>query len=192
MAREQQDIINKTLPVEQHFCCDNPAFLYRVYQDTEVDLRSFMEVAKDAFAEREAQLQAGLSSKKAGNTSDPATPSKTEFLSRFSQIPHGAAMEEEPMTTSAVRNVLCTTIPSRKVLHIDWDPPWNLQYIDAQSIYYELRIVAEGGRAQTYFSNNTELEAPLSSSQKDLQLWVACVVDGSYGAFNNSPFRCSA
>lgn len=34
-----QDSVHQPLPL--HLCCDNPAWLYRIYQDTEVDLDSF-------------------------------------------------------------------------------------------------------------------------------------------------------
>lgn len=43
--KQQQDIIN-TKEVPTHLCCSNPYWLYRIYQDTVVDIPSFLQVLK--------------------------------------------------------------------------------------------------------------------------------------------------
>lgn len=146
-----------------------------MYQDTEVDLKSFMEVAKDAMAQRAAQLEsAPITKKKAVNTTDAPTNSKTDIASKFSHQTHGAVIQDEPMSASTVRNVQCAVVPSRRVLHIDWEAPWNLRYINVDTVYYELRVQGMGGGVmQRYFSNGTEMEVPLPGLER------SSVVDSS-------------
>ncbi|CAH1778985.1 unnamed protein product [Owenia fusiformis] len=41
-----QDIIKSSLTVPRHLCCDNPHWLYRIYQDTYVNTQEILEIIK--------------------------------------------------------------------------------------------------------------------------------------------------
>lgn len=80
--------------VAKHLCCSDPAWLYRIYQDTVVDIPSLLDVLLDK------------------------TMPKTS----------NSHLELYPGT---VRHLSCS--PSNGGFWISWEPPWNLEVINASS-----------------------------------------------------------
>lgn len=51
MSAEDKNAVLETIPVPQHKCCDNPFWLYRIFQDTRVDIIQVLSLVEDALKE---------------------------------------------------------------------------------------------------------------------------------------------
>ena len=150
----QKHIQNST--VKPFLCCYNPEWLYRIYQDTIVDIDSFTNVIKDAFQN-----------------------SKNKVINSSAKI---------NLFPSEVQNISCLQI-SENVIRISWEKPWNLNFINASVVEYEL-----------WYQNNLEDDVRAFIMQKtvfsfkvntsDIYIWIRCHLDGRIGPFNHNPFVC--
>ncbi|XP_018495640.1 protein O-linked-mannose beta-1,4-N-acetylglucosaminyltransferase 2 isoform X1 [Galendromus occidentalis] len=57
LSSEEQLEIRKAKIVKEHLCCTNPAWLYRIYQDTKVDVDSLHKILQRAIARRNLRLR---------------------------------------------------------------------------------------------------------------------------------------
>ena len=146
---EQEEIMAQT-EVPRHICCDDPSWLYHIYQDTEVDIDAVIALVKSAL--RSAYTD---SERAADKIIDYVTPDK-------------------------VVNTKCKFISSEndvgKIL-ISWEIPWNLQFFTCQKIEYEVLIQYPQSSAEPAIYQATSNLLSISVADRSFLLWVRCVLD---------------
>ena len=148
------------MEVPSHLCCEDPSWLYHIFQDTYVHIAQVLALISSALEEA-SRFQVG---------SDRSSPK--------SKLP------------GPVQDLRCVPEHSpggRSGLVLDWLPPWNAELFQGGSLSYSILLqeVASGkvspvisvGRAVNY-SVREGLRAGT-----DYRAWVRCAVDGSLGPF---------
>lgn len=147
LETEEQERIKASKEVPRHLCCRNPEWLFRIYQDTLVDIPSFLEV-----------LQEGLKAK-------PALKK-----SKLSGTLHPGRVRDPQCQTSVQTS-------SEAKLTVSWQIPWNLKYLKVREVKYEVWIQEQGENTympyilpqQNYtFSDNIK---PFTT----YLVWVRCI-----------------
>ena len=110
-SEEQEDIMN-TEEVPQHLCCSDPYWLFRIYQDTIVDIQSLLSVLEST-----KNKQKLLTNKKEVDLNGKLYPSKVINLT--CQIPFKEA---------------------KPALWLSWKPPINLPFLATKDVKYEVWI----------------------------------------------------
>uniref|UniRef100_UPI00358DEC48 protein O-linked-mannose beta-1,4-N-acetylglucosaminyltransferase 2 isoform X1 n=1 Tax=Myxine glutinosa TaxID=7769 RepID=UPI00358DEC48 len=110
-----QERIERSVEVPLHLCCRHPEWLYRIYQDTRVDIASFL-----------ATMRQVIPDKLTAPGQVPVTP---VFPSRV----------RVPRCKSAV-----DPISAEAHIMVTWQPPWNLDFLEPQEVQYEVWIQEEG------------------------------------------------
>ncbi|XP_028326532.1 protein O-linked-mannose beta-1,4-N-acetylglucosaminyltransferase 2 [Gouania willdenowi] len=151
LEKEEQERILASKDVPRHLCCRNPEWLFRIYQDTKVDIPSFLEV-----------LREGMKSK--------PNFKKTKAAS----VVHPGRVREAQCQTSVQ-----TTNEAK--LTVSWLIPWNLKYLKVREVKYEVWIQEQGENTympyilsqQNYtFSENIK---PFTT----YLVWVRCIFNKS-------------
>ncbi|RVE62142.1 hypothetical protein OJAV_G00154150 [Oryzias javanicus] len=114
LEKEDQKRILKSKEVPRHLCCRNPEWLFRIYQDTLVDIPSFIELLKEAM-----KTKLNLRKGKATSTVHP-----------------GRVREAQCQTS------VQTTKEAK--LSVSWQIPWNLKYLKVREVKYEVWIQEQG------------------------------------------------
>ncbi|KAI1885678.1 hypothetical protein AGOR_G00206290 [Albula goreensis] len=114
LEKEEQERIVKSKEVPRHLCCRNPEWLFRIYQDTKVDIASLMDT-----------LRQGLTSKPGPKKSRPA-----------STVHPGRVREPKCQTSVQAAN--------EAKLTVSWQIPWNLKYLKVREVKYEVWIQEQG------------------------------------------------
>ncbi|XP_062848293.1 protein O-linked-mannose beta-1,4-N-acetylglucosaminyltransferase 2 [Trichomycterus rosablanca] len=114
LTDEEQERILASKEVPRHLCCRNPEWLFRIYQDTIVDVPSFLQAVKDGL-----KAKPNLKKIKPGSTVHP-----------------GRVREAKCQTSvQAAREAK---------LSVSWQIPWNLKYLKVREVKYEVWIQEQG------------------------------------------------
>ena len=153
---EQKDIMN-TEEVPQHLCCSDPYWLYRIYQDTIVDIQSLLSVLE--FTKNKQKL---LTNKKEVDLNGKLYPSKVINLT--CQIPFKEA---------------------KPALWLSWKPPINLPFLATKDVKYEVWIQEVGTEGYiAYILDITEyLFKDHLKMNTSYNVWVRCIVHEKQGPF---------
>lgn len=114
LEKDEQEQIMASEEVPRHLCCRNPEWLFRIYQDTLVDIPSFLDVLRDSVKSR-------ISMKKPKQAS----------------VVHPSRVREAQCQTSV------QTATGAK-LSVSWQIPWNLKYLKVREVTYEVWIQEQG------------------------------------------------
>ena len=146
-----------TEEVPQHLCCSDPYWLYRIYQDTIVDIQSLMSVLEST-----KNKQKLLTNKKDVDLNGKLYPSKVINLT--CQIPFKEAK------------------PS---LWLSWKPPINLPFLTTKDVKYEVWIQEVGTEGYiAYILDITEyLFKDYLKMNTSYNVWVRCIVHEKQGPF---------
>lgn len=151
LEKEEQERIQTSKDVPRHLCCRNPEWLYRIYQDTLVDIPSLLEVLKEGLKTRP-----NLKRSKAASTVHP-----------------GRVREPQCRTSVQATN--------EAKLTVSWQIPWNLKFLKVREVKYEVWIQEQGENTympyilpqQNYtFSENIK---PFTT----YLVWVRCIFNKS-------------
>ncbi|KAM9798105.1 protein O-linked-mannose beta-1,4-N-acetylglucosaminyltransferase 2 [Neosynchiropus ocellatus] len=110
---EQERILNSK-DVPRHLCCRNPEWLFRIYQDTLIDIPSFLAVLKE------------------GVRTKPSTKK-----SKMASMVHPGRVREAWCQTSVQTS-------SEAKLLVSWQIPWNLKFLKVREVKYEVWIQEQG------------------------------------------------
>ncbi|KAB5586815.1 hypothetical protein PHYPO_G00005840 [Pangasianodon hypophthalmus] len=114
LEKEEQERILANKEVPRHLCCRNPEWLFRIYQDTIVDIPSFLEV-----------LREGIKVKPNLKKSKPAS------------VVHPGRVRQPKCQTSV-------QAAHEAKLSVSWQIPWNLKYLKVREVKYEVWIQEQG------------------------------------------------
>ncbi|PFX19825.1 Protein O-linked-mannose beta-1,4-N-acetylglucosaminyltransferase 2 [Stylophora pistillata] len=159
LSDEEQKQIMGTKEVPRHLCCSNPYWLYRIYQDTTVDIKSLLLVTETA-----ENKQRKMSSRPKPAYDHTLYPSK-------------------------VINVTCQLPPEelQPALWFSWEPPLNIPFIAGRDVRYEVWIQPSGQENYAaYILDLTEYtftENLLRNTHYNV--WVRCIVNENSGPFGD-------
>ncbi|XP_078607616.1 protein O-linked-mannose beta-1,4-N-acetylglucosaminyltransferase 2-like [Branchiostoma floridae x Branchiostoma japonicum] len=155
----EQDAILRSTEVPRHLCCRNPEWLFRIYQDTVVDIPSFLKTVNTAMKDAEANKQ--------------GTCGTSTCEEHYEKIYPGQIVD-----------VTCQTVrlsDGHVGLQLSWQPPWNLQYLNAKDTGYEVWIQEQGKASYMPwilpFTSHVFSEG--IEAGHDYNVWVRCIVNGT-------------
>ncbi|GFQ66323.1 protein O-linked-mannose beta-1,4-N-acetylglucosaminyltransferase 2 [Trichonephila clavata] len=171
-SKEQEYILNSF--VKPFLCCDNPAWLYRIYQDTIVDTHNFGLFLQDVLQDHKKVL-----------ITDQYHKSWTEDYSQFS---------EYQLHPGEIQNAVCNiSFESKAILTLVWDQPWNLKFMTAVKVDYEIWLQEIGGdNVQAFLTKSNKFVFPLESIEKAYYSWIRCYANEMVGPFTSNPIICSS
>lgn len=114
LEKEERERILASKDVPRHLCCRNPEWLFRIYQDTLVDIPSLLKV-----------LREGLKTRPSLRKAKPA-----------STVHPGRVREAQCQTSVQAAN--------EAKLTVSWQIPWNLKYLKVREVKYEVWIQEQG------------------------------------------------
>lgn len=114
LEKEEQEHILTSKEVPRHLCCRNPEWLFRIYQDTVVDIPSFLEVLREGM-----KTKPNVKKSKQANVVHP-----------------GRVREPQCQTSVQTTN--------KAKLSVSWQIPWNLKYLKVREVMYEVWIQEQG------------------------------------------------
>ncbi|KAH7641845.1 hypothetical protein HUG17_4890 [Dermatophagoides farinae] len=143
-------------PLEPFLCCDHPGWLYRIYQDTVIDITLFNESI---------------------NKMQMMNDQHHSSSSNHNQHHSSSSNHNQLLHLGEVQNLRCQFIIMKKDensdrIKIEWDPPWNMPFIiknnckkQQHKYHYEVAIQQESDtdlkqlpQYSVYYTNNTLLE----------------------------------
>lgn len=114
LEKAEQERILTSKDVPRHLCCRNPEWLFRIYQDTLVDIPSFLDTLKE-----------GMKAKPMLKKSKTAT------------LVHPGRVREPQCQTSVQTS-------NEAKLSVSWQIPWNLKFLKVREVKYEVWIQEQG------------------------------------------------
>lgn len=114
LEKAEQERIMKSKEVPRHLCCRNAEWLFRIYQDTLVDIPSMMTAIHQSVISK---------------------PPLGKLKAR--SIIHPGKVRES-MCQASVQSA------SEAKLSISWQVPWNLKYLKVKDVKYEVWIQEQG------------------------------------------------
>lgn len=114
LEKAEQERIMKSKEVPRHLCCRNAEWLFRIYQDTLVDIPSVMTAIHQSVISK---------------------PPLGKLKAR--SIIHPGKVRES-MCQASVQSA------SEAKLSISWQVPWNLKYLKVKDVKYEVWIQEQG------------------------------------------------
>lgn len=145
-ANEQERIM-KSKEVPRHLCCRNPEWLFRIYQDTKVDVSSLIQVIRSV-----VKTKPGSRKQRWTNGLYP-----------------GKVRESKCQASSSEASVT--------KLSVSWQIPWNLKYLKVRDVKYEVWIQEQGENTYMpyilSYQNHTFSEniKPLTT----YLVWIRCI-----------------
>ncbi|XP_043920980.1 protein O-linked-mannose beta-1,4-N-acetylglucosaminyltransferase 2 [Protopterus annectens] len=114
LDKTEQERIMKSQEVPRHLCCRNPEWLFRIYQDTIVDIPSLIDIIKK-----------GIKSK-------PGRKKQKYTNSLYPGKVRDAKCETSVQGADEAK------------LSVSWQIPWNLKYLKVREVKYEVWIQEQG------------------------------------------------
>lgn len=115
-SKEKQESILNATTVPSHLCCTDPYWLFRIYQDTIVDMPELLAIATDAIIESSEHM----------NVSERLeeihiVPAMIKNTLKWSLVVHASDSNE-------------TQLPP-PVIALTWDAPWNVRSVEKYGIW---------------------------------------------------------
>lgn len=171
---EQQQKIMSSDEVPVHLCCRNAEWLYRIYQDTVVDIEGIITLLQN---------------------SDVLSARKVHGVNTNEHVDE-SLVNSKQLSPSHVRNVVCTgdsLVHGLPSLELSWQPPANIRFIDFGEVKYEVWIQEEGEDDYTAWIL-TQYQYTFTAGIQpgtNYNVWIRCIVDGTVGPFNTNNVSCS-
>lgn len=160
---DQVSILSQT-EVAEHLCCEDPSWLYHIYQDTIIDIPNVVILLQDLHQKSKNWRVNSL-----GN----------EMISQKS-VPPGKIASVSCNIRKECKNGMT-------VLDLSWKPPWNLIYLHFGKIMYELLIQRNDEENHVVFMVE-DVYIQISKNiycEFDYNVWVRAVLDDYiYGPFS--------
>ena len=190
---DEQRRILSSREVPLHLCCRDPEWLFRIYQDTIVDVPSVIGLIQTLALERDVQLGSATEESHA-LVCDNISPgwvrnitcrgSGTDVASSKSRSQHADTTSSSPPDP-----------PPTPRISVRWEPPWNLDYLDpAETVQYEIWLQEAGkpdysawmmGKTEHVFDSGLTRGAVYN-------VWIRCVLDEDVvGPFNTELVLCN-
>ncbi|XP_005092756.1 protein O-linked-mannose beta-1,4-N-acetylglucosaminyltransferase 2 [Aplysia californica] len=156
LSPEAQQEISSQTEVPNHLCCEDPSWLYHIYQDTVVDIDSVVTIAASALSQAEVFANS----------------------SRMSESVSG----QDSIIPGAVSSLLCNLVDNSFTL--SWTPPWNVEFVSHQTFTYHL-VFQERGTEMVHDKELPSSVTKYSLQHKgnhreaEFNIWLRAVFDGT-------------
>ncbi|XP_076353391.1 protein O-linked-mannose beta-1,4-N-acetylglucosaminyltransferase 2-like [Tachypleus tridentatus] len=162
---QQQILDNPEVP--QHLCCNNPEWLFRIYQDTVVNISSFSQVLQHALLQQ---------------------------VERKTFQQHNENLMKRNLYPGEVQNLACHLVYRDETwasLVLLWKEPWNLKYINSSLVVYEVLVQEANTEKVDYvLVKTTKHIFHKLLLNTHYVIWLRCQVDGRSGHFSTYPLHC--
>nr|XP_054748194.1 protein O-linked-mannose beta-1,4-N-acetylglucosaminyltransferase 2-like [Lytechinus pictus] len=183
LESEIRDQILESSEVPPHLCCNDPAWLFRIYQDTIVDINSFVKAVRDALQKSDER----------------------DIEEEIRKVPFqpGAVLELSCSTIPLPSGSASSDDDDYEVgLLLSWKPPWNIPFIQNTTkagypitMEYEV-MIQEQGMSDLYagtfrLSMTSHLFKGNFKNSHVYFAWVRCIagdVAGPYVAITSCPY----
>ncbi|XP_013383567.1 protein O-linked-mannose beta-1,4-N-acetylglucosaminyltransferase 2-like [Lingula anatina] len=166
LSKEKQQEILTSSEVAPHLCCSDPEWLFRIYQDTVVDVPVIVELIKTSLEAHGAVENID------DLNEDRILPAQVEKL---------ACLPFEESTNG------------KAGLWLSWQPPWNIQFFDPREIEYEVWIQEKGSEdyAAYKMKKRSHQFRDKIKPQTMYYIWVRCIFDHTkVGPMNSAVVSC--
>ncbi|XP_068201718.1 protein O-linked-mannose beta-1,4-N-acetylglucosaminyltransferase 2-like [Palaemon carinicauda] len=165
LPKEDQDKVIKSLSAEKLTgleCCDSTEWLFRIYQDTNVNVRNdanfvsvnILELIADGLRRRELIIT--------------KTGYKDEYFKE----------SKYPGKVRTLRCYMGREETSTKI-YIKWVEPWNVEYLKCKELDFEVVIQSKGKvELKKYRTRESTFLKKLAYSIEKMDVWVTCICDG--------------
>lgn len=166
LPKEKQNQIIQNNHVPAHLCCSDPFWLFRIYQDTFVDINSFQTMFNHLY----------------------------DQIDIFDTNQHQSTQFNK-LHPSQVLNALCfkNKIDNEKTKFvIKWEKPWNIPFItnDYDLIQYELLVQKLPSKSASSFTTQDNQYVIYDENKSTFNIWIKCKVNQFSGPFISEPIVC--
>jgi len=167
LPQEEQQKIMSSHEVPLHLCCRNAEWLYRIYQDTIVDVDAVVSLLQN---------------------NDVWKPHSFSADKDY--------VGNKQLSPSHVRNIVCSgdkLVHGQPSLQLSWQPPANIGFINFVELKYEVWIQEEGEDDYTAWML-TQYQYTFTAGIQpgtNYYVWIRCIVDGTVGPFNINHASCT-
>jgi len=175
LPEEDQQKIMSSHEVPLHFCCRNAEWLYRIYQDTVVDVEGIISLLQN---------------------NDVLNVEKPDSSNPDGHYTDDSHVSSKQLSPSHVRNITCTgdsLVHGLPSLQLSWQPPANIKFVHFVEVKYEVWIQEEGEDDYTAWML-TQYQYTFTAGIEpatNYSVWIRCVLDGTVGPFNVNHVSCS-
>ena len=162
-----QKKIKESSEVSPHVCCRDPEFMYRIYQDTAVDIDSVVEMVRSYLHEKRHKSDTGIND------------------DSFSHPPD--------LFPSEVIDLKCVKYLKRKQLLLSWLPAWNTPFLAYNKLEYEVLVRESGPKvsSHTIYVRTTTYQFDSVKPEARYLVSVRTVLNGSIqGPFKVNEVAC--
>ena len=173
---EEQARITASAEVPKHLCCRDPEWLFRIYQDTHVDVEAVLSIAEHHLQEVHPPGRHGATDPLSSLIQQRLVPSPVTDMRCDETSTGSSAYGDSPLLTLA------------------FSPPVNLAYLDYSSVVYEVWSQETGTHniSAWILSRTSHTFWSGLKPVTEYLVWVRCVLDDELqGPFNTDPLRCS-
>jgi hypothetical protein len=160
LTAEMRELVLNTTTVPRHKCCSSPFWLYRIYQDTIVDIGEIKDLIDSALQESRQRVLAPL------------------YTDTYLNV---------PLLPSPVQNLECINDTKREpgTLWGSWPEPWTGIRISTWDV-----LVNNNGAIYPTKTNETSIQIPGFESGKEIVWFVRPrLLNGEVGSWG-SPGHC--
>ena len=171
----QQSRILSSQVVPEHLCCRDPEWLFRIYQDSIVDVQSVLSVINTAIHNRNRLL---------------LTKPDVFLHLPYTQYPTHVEHIECNGSGDDLYKTIEVVPPA---LSLSWHSPWNLLYLNVSDVSYEIWIQESGSeRYSAWILTRTQHTFTLGLKQNtQYSIWIRCILNNQIvGPFNQDHITC--
>ncbi|XP_064641616.1 protein O-linked-mannose beta-1,4-N-acetylglucosaminyltransferase 2-like [Lineus longissimus] len=167
LQKDVQEKILQDIDVPPHFCCKDPHWLFRAYQDTRVNIKTVLKLIESGKNESEKYMKAKKS------------------------VIHVTGLH-----AGKVQSLLCKPVINEGTLSlvVSWDMPWNLHYFENVDLKVKFEVWIQEVGEEKYKAwivegrKHTLGLSELNPGVKHL-IWVRAIIEEKVGPFNDA-FIC--
>lgn len=193
-VKSQQVILAQT-EVPDHLCCEDPSWLYHIFQDTVLNIPQVLDVIRSAVQEAKKYMLEKQASSRVLQNNAAESHEKVYSMDHRSLYPDADDRKQALSNSQLVPGP--THHPSCKLelygdmnaaLTVRWQPPWNLGLILGKQIEYNILVQDSNSEEHFSVSVGNMNEYRISEGIKartTYRVWVRCILDGVEGPYSS-------
>ncbi|XP_045193242.2 protein O-linked-mannose beta-1,4-N-acetylglucosaminyltransferase 2-like [Mercenaria mercenaria] len=170
LEEDEREIILQQTEVLPHLCCDDPSWLYHIYQDTFVNTSEISTLVKEALSESRSKSEAE------NNTGLTLHPSRVQNVScNISHTDTSGKRTQGGMVTDPLK--------------LKWNIPWTTFYMELESLHYEILLQNLNTDSILSFKSRINKLAVEADCSGQCYVWVRAVINNNYtGPYSKATF----
>ncbi|XP_029445235.1 protein O-linked-mannose beta-1,4-N-acetylglucosaminyltransferase 2 isoform X2 [Rhinatrema bivittatum] len=152
LDKMEQERIIKNKEVPRHLCCRNPEWLFRIYQDTKVDISSLIQIIRQTVKSKPgSKKQKWMNGLYPGKVRDAKCQASVQ----------GA---------------------NEAKLSVSWQIPWNLKYLKVRDVKYEVWIQEQGENTYMPYilSHQNHTFSENIKPFANYLVWIRCIFNKNF------------